>query len=309
VMWLLPMAHHFVVSILLYLRYGATILLPAGTLAGPVLEFAARERATVLYASPHHYRMLAKDRSGLRLDSVRLAVSTAEGLRAEIAAAFAERFGIPLVQALGIIEVGIPVLNAASAATKPLALGRPLPGFEIWLRDSDGRPVAGPTSPERTGEICIRGPGLFDAYLDPWLPAARILEPDGFRTGDQGWFDADGDLTLAGRRASRISMAGMKFFGEEIEAVLALHPGVRESRVFAREHPQLGEIPVAEIVAVDPAAPPSRQALGAHCRAGLPGYKVPREFRVVDALPRTETGKLARAAGSLPASGRPVTAG
>jgi long-chain acyl-CoA synthetase len=167
----------------------------------------------------------------------------------------------------------------------------------------------GPTSPERTGEICIRGPGLLDAYLEPWLPAARILVPDGFRTGDQGWFDADGDLTLAGRRASRISMAGMKFFGEEVEAVLALHPGVRESRVFAREHPQLGEIPVAEIVALDPAAPPSRQELVAHCRAGLPGYKVPREFRVVDALPRTETGKLARAADPPRASGRPLTAG
>jgi acyl-coenzyme A synthetase/AMP-(fatty) acid ligase len=104
-------------------------------------------------------------------------------------------------------------------------------------------------------------------------------------------------------------MAGMKFFGEEVEAVLALHPGVRESRVFAREHPQLGEIPVAEIVALDPAAPPSREELVAHCRAGLPGYKVPREFRVVDALPRTETGKLARAADPPRASGRPLTAG
>jgi len=295
VLWQLPMAHHFVVSILLYLRYGATILLPAGTLAGPVLEFAARERATVLYASPHHYRMLAKDRSGLRLDSVRLAVSTAEGLRAEIAAAFAERFGIPLVQALGIIEVGIPDLNAASAATKPLALGRPLPGFEIWLRDSDGRPVAGPTSPERTGEICIRGPGLFDAYLDPWTPAEQILVPDGFRTGDQGWRDADGDLHLSGRRANRICMAGMKFFGEEVEAVLDTHPAVRESRVFAQPHDHLGEIPVAEIVLEADVPAPERATLAAHCRGALPGYKVPREFRVVSDLPRTVTGKVRRA--------------
>jgi long-chain acyl-CoA synthetase len=309
VMWLLPMAHHFVVSILLYLSEGATVLLPSGSLARTVLAFDARERATVFYASPYHYRLLGKDGSGQGLERVRLAISTADGLHPSVARAFSARFGLPVAQALGIIEVGIPVANLGASATKPGALGRPLPDFEVWLRGEDGRPVVGPTSPERTGEICIRGPGLLDAYLEPWLPAARILVPDGFRTGDQGWFDADGDLTLAGRRASRISMAGMKFFGEEVEAVLALHPGVRESRVFAREHPQLGEIPVAEIVALDPAAPPSRQELVAHCRAGLPGYKVPREFRVVDALPRTETGKLARAADPPRASGRPLTAG
>jgi len=294
VLWLLPMAHHFVVSILLYLRAGATILLPSSSLARPVLEFAGREAASVLYASPHHHRMLAKDASSLRLDTLRLAISTAESLRAEVARAFATRFGIPLAQALGIIEVGLPVSNLAAAAAKPEALGRPLPDYDVWLRDEAGAAVSGPTSPERTGEICIRGPGLLDAYLDPWLPAAQLLEPDGFRTGDQGWFDADGDLHLAGRRTNRISMAGMKFFGEEVEAVLDAHPDVVESRVFPREHDHLGEIPVAEVVARDPAHPPAARDLTQHCRRDLPGFKVPREFRVVAALPRTATGKLAR---------------
>lgn len=308
VMWLLPMAHHFVVSILLYLSEGATILLPSGSLARTVLEFAARERPSVFYASPYHYRLLGKDDSELGLESVRLAISTAEGLHREVAESFSGRFGRPLVQALGIIEVGLPVVNLASAAAKPGALGRPLPDFDVWLRGEDGRPLDGPTSPTRTGEICIRGPGLLDAYLDPWLPAARILEPDGFRTGDQGWFDAEGDLHLAGRRVNRISMAGMKFFGEEVEAVLGSHAGVRECRVFAREHPHLGEIPVAEIVPEDAADPPSRGDLTAHCRAVLPGYKVPREFRVVEVLPRTATGKLSRAPGEAAASLGPVTA-
>jgi long-chain acyl-CoA synthetase len=295
ILWLLPMAHHFVVSILLYLRYGATILLPAGHLARPILEFGSAERATVLYASPHHYQLLGKDASGLALPALRLAISTAEGLRPEIAARFAERFGHPLAQALGIIEVGLPVVNLARAATKPASLGQPLPGYEVWLRGEDGKPVAPPTSPERTGEVCIRGPGMLDAYLDPWLPAREVLEPDGFRTGDQGWFDADGDLHLAGRRANRINMAGMKFFCEEVEAVLDAMPGVRRSRVLGREHPHLGEIAVAEIVPADPAAPPTRAALAAWCRARLPAYKVPRTFELVDALPLTATGKLARA--------------
>jgi long-chain acyl-CoA synthetase len=293
ILWLLPMAHHFVVSILLYLRHGATILLPASHLARPMLELASAQRATVLYASPYHYQLLGKDASGLRLDAARLAISTAEGLRVEIAQRFRERFDRPLAQALGIIEVGLPVVNLATAAEKPTSLGRPLPDFDVWLRGEDGKPVAD-SAPGRTGEVCIRGPGLFDAYLDPWLPARAVLEPDGFRTGDQGWFDADGDLHLAGRRRNRVNMAGMKFFSEEVEAVLDALPGVRRSRVVAREHPHLGEIPVAEIEPEDPAAPPAKAALVAGCRSRLAAYKIPREFRIVAALPMTATGKLAR---------------
>jgi long-chain acyl-CoA synthetase len=293
VLWLLPMAHHFVVSILLYLSSGAAVLLPASSLTRPVLEMAERERATVLYASPFHHHLLSKDASGLALSGLRLAISTAEGLRTEVATRFRERFGIALAQALGIIEVGLPVVNLEEAAHKPTALGRPLPAYDVWLRRDDGSRLEGPGSPERTGEICIRGPGLFDAYLAPWTPAEKLAEPDGFRTGDQGYFDADGTLFLAGRRHNRISMAGMKFFAEEVEAVLARHPAVRECRVFARSHAQLGEIPVAEIVLEDPAHEPRRELLGL-CRAELPAYKIPRELHFVTALEHTATGKVRR---------------
>jgi long-chain acyl-CoA synthetase len=288
------MAHHFVVSILLYLQNGATILLPDSPLAREILEFANREEPTVAYASPHHYRLLASDQSELQLESLRLAISTAEGLRREDADAFASRFGQSLAQALGIIEVGLPVINLTSDGSKPHALGKPLPDYEVWLRGDDGRPLAGQSSPERTGEICIRGPGMFDAYLDPWTPANEILEPDGFRTGDQGWFDDDGDLHLIGRRVNRICMAGMKFFGEEVEAVLDSHSNVRESRVFAVEHAHLGEIPCAEISLLDATRPIERSELIRHCRERLPSYKIPREFRVVEELERTSSGKVRR---------------
>jgi long-chain acyl-CoA synthetase len=296
ILWLLPMAHHFVVSILLYLRFGGTILLPAGSLARDVLGFADREGATVFYASPYHYNLLAKDPGDQALDGVRLAISTAEGLRPEVAERFLARFGFSLRQALGIIEVGLPVLDSEGRGT-PGALGRPLPDYELWLRSETGEPAHDATAPERSAEICIRGPGLFDAYLEPWTLAREILEPDGFRTGDQGWLDDAGDLHLAGRRANRINMAGMKFFGEEVEAVLDIHPDIRRSRVFARTHPHLGEIPVAEIELEDGVEPPDRKALSRFCRERLPGYKIPREFKVAELLPLTSTGKLERAPG------------
>lgn len=297
ILWVLPMAHHFVVSILLYLRRGATVLLPASPLPRPVLELAAREGATVLYASPFQHHLLSKDASATRLDAVRLAISTTEGLRADVASRFRARFGLPLCQALGIIEVGLPVVNLDEAETKPLALGRPLPAYDVWLRDEDGKPVQGPGSPERTGEICIRGPGLFDAYLSPWTPSDGLVRPDGFRTGDQGWRDADGTLHLAGRRHNRISVAGLKFFAEEVEQVLVRHPGVRECRVHAREHPRLGSIPVADVVpedAADLGGAKLRGELLALCRAELPAYKVPRQIHVTSALERTVTGKVRR---------------
>jgi long-chain acyl-CoA synthetase len=294
ILWLLPMAHHFVVSILLYLRYGAAILLPSASFAQPMLELASRERATVLYASPFHHHLLSKDASGIGLPDVRLAISTAEGLRVEVAERFRERFGVALSQALGIIEVGLPVVNLAEAEKKPTALGRPLPAYDVWLRAEDGSRLEGPGGPACTGEVCIRGPGLFDAYLAPWTPASRVVEPDGFRTGDQGWFDADGTLFLAGRRHNRINMAGMKFFAEEVESVLARHPAVRECRVFGRLHPQLGEIPVAEIVLAEAGPEPKKSELIALCRADLPSYKIPREFHFVAELERTVTGKVKR---------------
>ncbi len=294
VLWLLPMAHHFVVSILLYLQRGATILLPASSLAPAVLELAETHKATVLYASPHHMKLLGKDTGERRLDDLRLAVSTAEGLRAPIAEAFAARFGRPVVQALGIMEVGLPVMNKASATAKPEALGRPQPAYEVWLRAEDGSAATG-ESPDHAGELCLRGPGMLDAYLDPWIPAAELLHPDGFRTGDQAWRDADGDLHLLGRRAARINMAGMKFFCEEVEAVLDTHPAIERSRVFATEHPHLGEIPSAEIVlAAGVAEAPNARELAGFCRERLAAYMVPRRFDVVDALPLTPTGKLSR---------------
>ena len=187
ILWLLPMAHHFVVSILLYLRHGATVLLPKSSLARDVLDLANRHGATFLYASPYHYGLLAKDASPARLDTTRLAISTAEGLRADTADRFRARFGFPLVQALGIIEVGLSVLNRRAAARKPGALGEALPDYRIVVprrqrcgsgargrsganwRDLHPRPRAlrclpGALDPRkkhrRTPRLSHRGPGL-----------------------------------------------------------------------------------------------------------------------------------------------------
>jgi long-chain acyl-CoA synthetase len=91
-----------------------------------------------------------------------------------------------------------------------------------------------------------------------------------------------------------INVAGMKVFPEEVERVLNEHPAVSRSRVIGREHAQMGQVPIAEIIPADPALPPKPIELQRHCRALLSAYKVPMQFKVVESLPITASGKLKR---------------
>jgi long-chain acyl-CoA synthetase len=286
VMWCLPMSHHFLVTIVLYLTEGATIVLARHAfLSRPFLEAINRRRGTVLYAAPFHYALLAQDSSGASLAPVRLAVSTTCPLPQDVAVNFQARFGLPLTQALGVIELGLVCIND-DPATRWNSVGRPLPEYALKIRNPDG---------EGCGEVMFAGPGFFDAYDNPWTWREQLM-PDGwFATGDIGWVDAQGYLHLVGRKAAVINLAGRKVFPEEIEAVLNRHPAIRESRVFGRVHPHLGEVVEAEIVLSAESA--SIENLSHYCREQLASFKIPTRFHVVPALPRTPaTGKIRRVA-------------
>ncbi|MCU0797855.1 MAG: fatty acid--CoA ligase family protein, partial [Akkermansiaceae bacterium] len=220
--------------------------------------------------------------------SLRLPVATAAALPESTARAFEARFRQPIIQGLGIIEVGLSVLNLDAPSAKPSALGKPLPDYEVRLLDDTDHEVPDGTP----GEFHVRGPGLLDAYLVPWNPAP--LKDGFFASGDLVTRDAEGHLTLVGRKKSVINVAGMKVFPEEIEACLDAHPAVRRSRVSPIDHPHMGQIPVAEIIPTDPSQPPAPAALQKHCRSTLSAYKVPLRFRIVEELPLTASGKLRR---------------
>jgi len=280
IVWILPMAHHFAVSIMLYLLHGATTIIENSHLAEDVLSVATKHRGTVLYGAPFHHALLAAEGSGRAWPALRLAVSTAATLPLATARAFDERYGLPLTQGLGIIEVGLPLLNLQRAREKPVSVGRPLPDYTAEVRGD--------------GELFLRGPGMFDAYLQPWRTRAEVLEDGWFRTGDLARVDDDGDIHLLGRSHSVINVAGLKCFPEEIEAVLCEVPEVRRARVFGKANPRFGAVPVAEIVPRDPANPPKISALAAYCRANLARYKVPVEFKLVESVPLTPSGKIQR---------------
>jgi long-chain acyl-CoA synthetase len=278
VVWILPMAHHFAVSIMLYLLHGAATVIVNSHLAEDVLAAARQHRGSVLYGSPFHHALLAAEGSGLPWPDLRLAVSTAAALPLATAQAFDTRFGVPLSQGLGIIEVGLPLLNLDAARAKPGSVGRPLSDYRAEVRGD--------------GELFLRGPGMFDAYLQPWRPRAAVLEDGWFRTGDLARIDEDGHIHLLGRSHSVINVAGLKCFPEEIEAVIAEVPGVAAVRVSGKANPRFGSVPIAEIEPRDPAQPPKISAVAAHCREALARYKVPVEFRFVASIPRTASGKI-----------------
>ena len=283
VLWMLPMAHHFAVSIVLYLHAGATTVLEHSSMREDILATAEQHAATVIYGSPFHFAMLSGDAGAFNWPSLRLAVATAAALPEATAQAFDRRFGKPLHQGLGIIEVGLSVLNLDAAREKPTSLGKVLPAYEVELRED---------------EFHVRGPGLLDAYLVPWNPAP--LDEGWFASGDLVRRDDDGHLFLMGRKKSVINVAGMKVFPEEVERVLHEHPAVARCRVLGREHPQMGQIPVAEIIPADPAAAPKPAELQRHCKAVLSGYKVPLVFKMVEELPLTASGKIKRTRDETP---------
>jgi O-succinylbenzoic acid--CoA ligase len=157
----------------------------------------------------------------------------------------------------------------------------------------DGRPLDGVDVRVVAGEVQVRGPMLLRGYRDGSDPR----DADGWlATGDSGAFDADGRLVVAGRLADVVVTGGEKVWPDDVESVLAAHPGVREVAVVGRPHPEWGAVVVAVVVPRDPSEPPSLESLRDLVKASRPAYAAPRRLELVEALPRTALGKIRRAA-------------
>ena len=284
VVWVLSMSYHFTVSIVVYLTLGATIVLPANHFAAAIFEAIRRREATLLYASPMHFALLADSPEAAPVP-LRLAISTTSSLDGRVARAFRERCGLPISQALGIIEIGLPCINVDFAAQHPGGVGRVLPAYKLRLEDVG----LGPDM----REIYFRGPGFLDAYYQPWQTRSEIM-PDGwFGSGDVGQLDASGCLFLRGRSKDVINVMGMKFFPQEVESVLASHPAVHAASVFAQSDERWGEAAHARVVLRGGSGDEElEKQLRQFCLRHLASYKVPQRIDFVAALPRTASGKI-----------------
>ncbi|MGJ8672627.1 class I adenylate-forming enzyme family protein [Rubritalea sp.] len=286
VLWTLPMAHHFAVSIMLYLYHGATTVLETSKDADEVYLAVRRSGASVIYGSPFHFAQLAQSKIAEALPKLRLAVSTAAALSEDVAKAFFERFNLPITQALGIIEVGLPIMNTQHALDRPTALGQVQQAYSYKIKFSG--------DDTQVGELLLRGPGMFDAYLLPWKRRDEITEDGWFSTGDLVEELEGQTLVMRGRSKSVINVAGMKVFPEEVEAVLNELPAVKRSRVFGVEHPMMGAYPCAEIILEAEHSTPPMRELRAFCESRLASYKIPVRLKSVESIDLTASGKVKR---------------
>ena len=171
---------------------------------------------------------------------------------------------------------------------RPGTVGRET-GIEISVMDDDGNLLP---SGDR-GEVVIRGQSIIDGYVNNPEANAKSFTDGWFRTGDQGVIDGDGYLALIGRLKEMINRGGEKIAPREIDDVLLQHPAVAEAVAFGSPNKTLGEEVTAAVVLKGEA---SEKELIAFARERLADYKVPRKLFIVDAIPRTATGKIQRRA-------------
>jgi O-succinylbenzoic acid--CoA ligase len=199
--------------------------------------------------------------------------------------------GYPVCPTYGLTEATSQVATAApppAGARRPSPM-LPLPGTEVRILAEQGGELPAGTP----GEIAVRGPCVMQGYLHDPAATARALRDGWLHTGDVGYLDFEGGLHILDRRDDLVVSGGENVYPAEVEAALLEHPAVADVGVTGIPDVDLGARVVAWIVAA-PGAVPDVEGLRRHCRERLAGFKQPREFRYVDALPRNAAGKLQR---------------
>jgi long-chain acyl-CoA synthetase len=301
VLGVLPLFHVYGLNAVLgqVLRSGATLVLGDRFDPDETLGLVERERVTCLpIAPPVVTAWLSRPEVATRLSTVTRLLSGAAPLPEETVRAFEELTGITVEQGYGLTEAG-PVVTSTigSPVHKPGSAGRALPGVELRVVDdaaADDAPDVG--SGADPGEIWVRGANVFSGY---WPDGDADPGPEGWlHTGDIGFLDADGDLFLVDRLKELVIVSGFNVYPSEIEDVIEEVEGVRECAVIGVAQAQTGETVVAYVVPEAAGTGTARETLRAavitHCADRLARFKVPSRVEVVDQLPHSTTGKVAK---------------
>lgn len=289
VIWVLPIAYHFVVSILLYVRYGAAIAITKDFLPQSIIESINRFNGTLLYASPMQIRLMARAEEKIAIPSMKNVISTSAAISEDVCVEFYETYGIPVSQAYGIIEIGLPIINFAKSKEFPNAVGYALQDYDVAILDDNNQPVEDGES----GHLAIKGKGMFDAYLNPPLTRDEVTKNGYFLTADFARKQTDGLIIVEGRQKSVINVSGNKVFPEEVEGILETRQEIEQAKISGVPHPIMGQIIQAEVVLKAGETINVEEVL-TYCRKRLSTYKVPQRIVVVQELEMTKTGKLVR---------------
>lgn len=260
---------------------------------------ALEEGATLMFGVPTMYHRIAEEAAGdpalaAALARARLLVSGSAALPVHDQERIAAATGRRVVERYGMSETLMNTSVRADGEPRPGTVGVPLAGVALRLVEDDGSEIA-EWDGETVGEIQVRGPNLFTAYLNRPDATAEAFDGDWFRTGDMAVREPDGYVRIVGRRATDlIKSGGYKIGAGEIENALLDFPGVREAAVTGEPDPDLGERVVAWLVT--DGGPVDAQAVADHVARQLAPHKRPRVVRHLDALPRNDMGKIMKRA-------------
>ena len=199
-------------------------------------------------------------------------------------------FGAPVLEAYGMTEASHQMCSnpRPPAERKPGSVG-PGTGIRVSIMDAKGNHMP---QGER-GEVVIQGPNVVDGYENNPEANAASFTNGWFRTGDQGFLDEAGYLTLTGRIKELINRGGEKIAPREIDEVLLGHPAIAEAVAFGFAHPTWGEEVAAAVVLKEPQ---TENEILAYCKDRLADFKRPKKVYIVETIPRTATGKIQRGA-------------
>jgi long-chain acyl-CoA synthetase len=291
----LPLYHvfAFITCGLLGMRTGAlNILIPnPRDMKGTIAELA-KYKINIFPGVNTLFNGLANQPDFAQLDFSGLAITNGGGMAVQEAVAkkWLAITGCPIVEGYGLSETSAGVTcNPTDSAEYTGTIGLPLPNVEIRILDDQGRdqPLGEP------GEIAIRGPQVMQGYWQRPDETALVMTPDGFfKSGDVGEMDARGYIRIVDRKKDMIVVSGFKVFPNEIEGVVASHPGVLECAAIGVPDTASGEAVMLFVVKKDPAL--TKEALQAWCAQQFTGYKRPKYIEFRDELPKTNVGKILR---------------
>jgi acetyl-CoA synthetase len=275
----------------------ATLLLPGQPKPAAIFAAIERFRPSIFFGLPTLYTSLTKAENAAATDfsSLRMALSAAEILSAEVFNGWKALTGLEIIEGLGSTEALHIYLSNSAEKKKLGAAGLRVPGYEILLRDKDGRDVAD----GEEGIMWVRGDSATPLYWNRPDKSAETIREDGWiYTGDRFQRDDEGFYFFRGRADDLVKISGQWVYPLEVELCLAEHPDIRECAVYAAELPDrrmtLRAVVVMSGGAVDEKAATRR--LQDYVKEKLLPYKYPREVKFVAELPKTGTGKIDRQA-------------
>jgi len=230
------------------------------------------------------------DFAKLNFSSLRLTLGGGMAVQEAVALRWKEVTGSPLIEAYGLTETSpAATINPLNLAAYNGSIGLPISSTDVELRDDTGKAAA----LGQPGELCIRGPQVMAGYWQRPDETAKVIDKDGWlATGDVGVIDEQGYIRIVDRKKDMILVSGFNVYPNEIEGVLAMHPGVLECAAIGVPDKKSGEAVKLYVVKKDPAL--TADAVLQHCREHLTAYKCPRDVEFRNDLPKSNVGKILR---------------